>query len=103
MSLGEAAVGLGVLLWLVTVGSFVRLRWLIRERYPATWAEHGTPLFVPILDRRRWSRESTRFWLTGYRELGDPDIDQAMRICRVSFAAVLLIALAMLLLEFAGA
>lgn len=102
MSLSDAAVGLGVTLWLVAVGFFVRLRWLLRKRYPTTWAKHGTPLFVPILDRRRWSHESTRFWLTGYRELSDPDVDQAMWVCRVSFAAVLLIALALLLSALIG-
>jgi hypothetical protein len=103
MSLSDAAVGLGVILWLVAGGFFVRLRWLIRERYPATWAEHGTPLFVPILDPRRWLRESSRFWWSGYRDLGDLDIDQTMWICRVSFASVLLIALVVLLLALVGA
>lgn len=97
MSSGDVAVSLGVILWLVAVGFFVRLRWLIRKRYPAVWAEHGTPLFVPILDGRRWSRDSTEFWWSGYRELDDSDIDQAMWICRVSFALLLLIVLALLL------
>jgi hypothetical protein len=103
MSFGDAAVGLGVVLWVVAVGFFVRLRWLIRRRYPAVWAKHGTPLFVPILDPRRWSRESSQFWWSRYRELSDPDIDQAMWICRVSFASMLLIALAVLLLALMGA
>jgi cobalamin biosynthesis protein CobD/CbiB len=98
MSLSDAAVGLGVILWLVAVAFFVRLRWLIRKRHPAAWVEHGTPLFVPILDPRRWSRDSTEFWWSGYRDLDDSDIDQAMWICRVSFALLLLIVLAVLLL-----
>ena len=93
---------LGVILWLVSVGFFVRLRRLIRSRHPVAWAEHGTPLFAPILDRRRWSRESTRFWWSGYRDLGDPDVDRAMWICRVSFVAMLLVALAVLLVEVIG-
>lgn len=103
MSFGDAAVGLGVTLWLVAVGFFVRLRWLIRERHPAAWAEHGTPLFVPILDPRRWSRESTAFWWSGYRKLGDPDVDRSMWICRVSFALMVLIAMIVLLLTLTGA
>lgn len=102
MSFGDAAVSLGLIAWFVSVGFLMRLRWLIRSRYPATWAEHGTPLFVPILDRRRWSRESTRFWWSGYRELDDPDIDQAMWICRFSFASLLLIAVALLLSGLIG-
>ena len=96
MDVGDALVGLGLLLWLVTVLAWVRLRRLIRTRYPAAWTAYGTPLFVPILDRRRWSPAASRFWWSGYHELGDRQVDRAMRVCGVAFVGMVTVVVALL-------
>lgn len=92
-------VGLG--LWVVSAVSFVWLRRLVRTRHPDAWQRHGTPLLAPILDRRRWSRESSRFWWSGYRDLGDAGVNRAMTLCRVGFMGVVLAAIAIFGLQIA--
>lgn len=100
-ALHDVLLSAGLVLWVVSTASFVWLRRLVRTRHPDAWERHGTPLLVPILDRRRWSRESSRFWWSGYRDLGDAGVNRAMMLCRVGFAGVLLAAIAMLGLQIA--
>lgn len=97
----DALVAAGVCLWLLSAGSFLFLRWRLRTHHRDAWQRYGTPLFVPILDRRRWSRESSRFWWSEHRELGDTRLNRAMTLCRIGFAGVVLTAIALLALQFA--